>query len=86
MAIIPLIKDMSLGEWAILLGLLAGTWLWAVIAYRLFLGPLSAFPGPKLAALTGWYETYFECVKRGRYWVEIEKMHKRYGNSFLPFK
>ncbi|KAG4434267.1 hypothetical protein IFR05_010257 [Cadophora sp. M221] len=50
-----------------------------VAAYRLYFGPLSQFPGPKLAALTGWYETYFDCWKKGRYWVEIEEMHKQYG-------
>lgn len=48
-------------------------------AYRLYLGPLAGFPGPRLAALTGWYETYFDCWRRGRYWVEIEKMHEIYG-------
>ncbi|PVH77367.1 putative P450 monooxygenase, partial [Cadophora sp. DSE1049] len=54
-----------------------------VAAYRLFLGPLAHFPGPKLAALTGWYETYFDCVKKGRYWVEIERMHQQYGKTEL---
>jgi len=54
-------------------------WVAVTIAYRLWLGPLAAFPGPKLAALTGWYETYFECIQRGRYWVEIERMHEQYG-------
>ncbi|KAH8807218.1 cytochrome P450 [Xylogone sp. PMI_703] len=42
-------------------------------------GPLAKFPGPKLAAMTGWYETYYDCFKKGRYWVEIEKMHQKYG-------
>jgi len=55
------------------------TWLSVEVVYRLYLGPLAVFPGPKLAALTGWYETYFDCWKRGRYWVEIEKMHEQYG-------
>ncbi|KAL2060043.1 hypothetical protein VTL71DRAFT_9865 [Oculimacula yallundae] len=50
-----------------------------VAAHRLFFGPLANFPGPKLAALTGWYETYFDCLKKGRYWVEIERMHQQYG-------
>ena len=55
------------------------TWLGGTVVYRLWLGPLAAFPGPRLAALTGWYETYFDCFQRGRYWVEIEKMHAQYG-------
>jgi hypothetical protein len=57
-------------------------WLGVSIAYRLWLGPLAGFPGDKLAALTGWYETYFDCVKRGRYWVEIERMHQEYGEKY----
>jgi hypothetical protein len=47
-------------------------WLSSLLVHRLYLSPLSQIPGPKLAALTGLYETYFGCFKRGRYWVEIE--------------
>ncbi|KAL8649988.1 MAG: hypothetical protein Q9226_005334, partial [Calogaya cf. arnoldii] len=39
--------------------------------YRLYFSPLAKFPGPKLAALTLWYEFYFD--------LEIERMHKQYG-------
>lgn len=51
------------------------------VTYRLTLHPLARFPGPYLAATTWLYEGYFQCIKDGggRYWVEIEKMHKRYG-------
>ena len=60
-------------------------WIIYVVVNRLFLGPLAKFPGPRLAALTGWYETYHECFKRGTYWVKIERMHLEYGtSSFYP--
>ncbi|KAL8830141.1 MAG: hypothetical protein Q9191_001602 [Dirinaria sp. TL-2023a] len=47
--------------------------------YRLYLCPIARFPGRKLAALTFWYEFYFDVVKQGRYAWEIERMHETYG-------
>jgi hypothetical protein len=71
------------------IGLLSTTlfffWLSSLLVYRLYLSPLSQIPGPKLAALTGWYETYFDCFKRGRYWVAIERMHMQYGTQNTTF-
>lgn len=57
-----------------------------LVAYRLTLHPLSCFPGPKLAAATGLYEAYYQCLKDGggRYWKEIEKMHREYGMCLQP--
>jgi len=47
--------------------------------YRLYFSPIANFPGPKLAALTLWYEFYYDVIKKGRYTWEIEKMHEKYG-------
>ncbi len=51
--------------------------------YRLYLSPLAKFPGPKLAALTLWFEFYYDVVQRGRYTWKIAEMHKRYGEMSL---
>lgn len=47
--------------------------------YRLTISKLSGFPGPKIAAVTYWYEFYYEWWCSGKYIFEIEKMHKEYG-------
>ncbi|OAQ58690.1 cytochrome P450 oxidoreductase [Pochonia chlamydosporia 170] len=50
-----------------------------VSVYRLLSHPLAGFPGPKIAALTVWYEFYYDAIQRGRYTFEIQKMHDHYG-------
>ncbi|KAL2011465.1 hypothetical protein VTN00DRAFT_4183 [Thermoascus crustaceus] len=50
-----------------------------LIFYRLFLHPLAKFPGPKLAAVTTWYEFYYDAIKSGQYTFEIRRMHEKYG-------
>jgi len=47
--------------------------------YRLHLHPLARFPGPRLAAVTSWYEGYYEIVQNGQYSRHISKLHDHYG-------
>ncbi|KAL5363701.1 cytochrome P450 [Aspergillus floccosus] len=60
---------------------LAGTLVWLVTLaiYRLYFHPLSKFPGPKIAAVTLWYETYHDVWRRGKYVYKVKEMHEKYG-------
>lgn len=58
------------------------TWLLYVIGlavYRLYFHPLARFPGRKMAAVTTWYEFYYDFRYGGKYLFEIEEMHKEFG-------
>lgn len=60
---------------------LIATGLYAVglVVYRLFLSPLAKFPGPKLAALTRKYESYYEAIENYEFLWKIKKLHQKYG-------
>ena len=47
--------------------------------YRLHFSPIAKFPGPKLAALTLWYEFYHDVVRGGQYIFKIDELHEQYG-------
>ncbi|OAA57314.1 Cytochrome P450 [Cordyceps fumosorosea ARSEF 2679] len=53
---------------------------WAcLVGHRLFLHPLAGIPGPKFAALTYWYEIYYDVWLGGQYFRKVKQMHERYG-------
>lgn len=58
-------------------------WLAIKAVYRLYLSPLAKIPGPKIAALTLWYETYHDVWRRGQYVYKIKEMHEKYGEAPL---
>lgn len=60
-------------------------WIIYTVVYRLCLSPLAHIPGPKLAALTSWYEFYFDCVQPGKFTFKIKELHERYGRSYTCF-
>ncbi|WQF83044.1 Putative cytochrome P450 [Colletotrichum destructivum] len=65
-----------------LAGLLFGLWLLYAAQLgvrRLYFSPISHIPGPRLAALTQYYEFYYDIVLRGQYTFKIIEMHREYG-------
>ena len=48
-------------------------------AYRIFFHPLAKFPGPTIAALTKWYEFYYDVTLQGQFTVKIQELHSHYG-------
>ncbi|KAK0218595.1 cytochrome P450 [Armillaria nabsnona] len=61
--------------------LLAVTLAWCIyrVLSRLVFHPLRIFPGPKIAALTSWYVTYWETIRDGMLVKELERLHRIYG-------
>ncbi|POR36854.1 Trichodiene oxygenase [Tolypocladium paradoxum] len=79
MAIYDSITALTWGQ----LGCLAfAVWLVYALALgiqRLWLSPIAHIPGPRLAALTQYYEFYYDIVLGGQYTFRIMEMHKKYG-------
>ncbi|KAF9057730.1 cytochrome P450 [Panaeolus papilionaceus] len=50
-----------------------------ISVYRIYLHPLSRFPGPKLAAITSLYRAYYEVFKGGALLERIHTLHEQHG-------
>lgn len=49
------------------------------VVSRLYFHPLSKFGGPKIAALTRWYEFYHDVICDGTYVKYYPELHLKYG-------
>ena len=64
-----------------ILGLVAVICIVGFIIERLYLHPLSKFPGPRTAALTRWYEFYHDVLRDGTYVKYYPELHKKFGDT-----
>ncbi|PYH95259.1 benzoate 4-monooxygenase cytochrome P450 [Aspergillus ellipticus CBS 707.79] len=51
--------------------------IWQAI-YNIFLHPLRKYPGPKFAAVSSVYSTYWDCI--GKHHAQIKDLHDQYGD------
>jgi hypothetical protein len=54
-------------------------WICLKTVHRLYFHPLRRVPGPRLAAATHLYEFYFDVILAGKFILQMEKMHEKYG-------
>lgn len=57
----------------------AALYLTAKVIYRLYLHPLSRFPGPRLAAATYLYGAYYDVVQEAQFVFKLDALHDTYG-------
>ncbi|CAN9394820.1 unnamed protein product [Alternaria alternata] len=50
-----------------------------IVVYRLFFHPLAQIPGPKLAAITFLYQTYYSFKDGSRFYKQVGLLHEKYG-------
>lgn len=55
----------------------------STVIYRLYLHDLQDFPGPRLAACTSLYKTYYEVLKGGELLQHLLELHEKYGMYYL---
>ncbi|CAO1597228.1 hypothetical protein XANCAGTX0491_001048 [Xanthoria calcicola] len=72
--------DSVFNPWSLIIAPLAlAAYLVILGVYRLYLHPIAGYPGPKLAALTTWYQAYYDIWLGGQFFLRIEEMHAQYG-------
>ncbi|KAM7187935.1 cytochrome P450 [Rhypophila sp. PSN 637] len=79
MAFEPVLQSLSYLHIGVIAGVaITGYTLYGII-WRLYFSPIAHIPGPRLAAITWWYEFYYDIIKSGQYTFKILELHKQYG-------
>jgi hypothetical protein len=78
MAFLDFVSSLSYAQLGVIVGLLAAYTIYGAV-WRLYFSPISHIPGPKLAALTWWYEFYYDIILGGQYVFKTVELHKKYG-------
>ncbi|KAK3331800.1 cytochrome P450 [Cercophora scortea] len=73
------ILQVPLSLWPAILGVATLVYVSSLVVYRRFFHPYAKIPGPFLPAVTRFYEWYFQSIKPGQYFKEIERLHNIYG-------
>lgn len=66
--------------WPFLLLILAFLYFACTAIYNLYFHPLASVPGPKLSAANGFYEFYYDVIRGGQFFKEVQRMHTIYGS------
>ena len=53
----------------------------AIACFNVYFHPLSKFPGPRLAACSGWWLVYHELIRGGSLAHILSALHDRYGKA-----
>ncbi|KAG5982001.1 hypothetical protein E4U55_002435 [Claviceps digitariae] len=80
MAVRNLLSSLSWEQMTAVAGVIWLLYAIAIAVQRLYLSPIAHIPGPRLAALTQYYEFYYDIVLGGKYTFKILEMHKKYGS------
>jgi hypothetical protein len=68
-------------DWRFTIAASLVTYVIGLATYRLFFHPLAGVPGPKLAALTSWWEVYYQVWIPAQMEFRLLELHKQYGKS-----
>ncbi|KEQ96327.1 hypothetical protein AUEXF2481DRAFT_3847 [Aureobasidium subglaciale EXF-2481] len=76
---LPMFLNLSMFDLILEALCLCTTYIAVRALYNLFFHPLAGFPGPKLTASSKLYEFYYDVLRGGQFFYEIQRMHELYG-------